>query len=951
MREPCVLLISPGVLRWTDRDFGMPHLVALGGYLRQQTGVRVELLDLNYEGGDHRDLQRKLDEIAPFLLLGVSAYSSFDYRRVMALGRFLADLYPQVPRIAGGYHASALPGDLVFPGSPFDAVVQGEGERPVAEMVRTLLGGGRLERSVWTQDLEPELDRLPPYAWELLDRYWPRATELGRKLQIYLSRGCPYHCTFCMERAKSGYAWRAFSPERALDELSRLARFTDLSRWVINVADPLFGFRRGWRREVLDGIARRGLLPRQYWTLTRSDDLDETDVGLLARARFSIGVGLESGSPTMLRVMQKVGKPERYLDAILRLARLSDAGGLNWAVNVILGHPGETPETLRETRDFLGELFAGERTRGWLSVDPFRLYPGAQVHEQIEDWERTHGARFHHRTWWRSWYDGGFLAEHVDPSASLDFEGRVRFMYQHYPPLVADIARRFVGQGRDIDSVYAASLAEQQSMLRPERAEELIARGRAALASPASGLAEGGPELRVPIGLHVRDPWVRRREEAVRRLLDRGALDDEAVIEALLQVGPERFMDEVEAGQLLTDRLAPPEPEGALGPGLGISLLARGLQALAPQPGEHAADLCAGSGYVGALLEALVGPEGRVDRFGPEAGAARLRPEGRWDALWIGAALPRVPASLLPRLKEGGRAFLGVGPRFRPQDLLLLRREGEALTERALGRARLPVLGGLDGWVPAPSAARRGGIRLERWPAPALAYHVLAHLDLGRDAANLHDPRLPARPWVEALRAAWEGAPGRLTLHALVLRHREPAMLLDSLANPPAPLNDPGGRALCAAMADAVRAELPGFGAGWRVDAGAEAGALVERISRLHGLLWSHQASAPPPLLLLDCPALGRAGRGSRETGTQIVAFSLDAGMEHATQQILHELMHGVTDPHVPGDGPRDTRLGSPGWSRHAELERVALTATDAFLRARAPELVSSFERWLGGLG
>ena len=50
--SPAVLLISPGIVRWTDLDFGLPHLVALGGYLRHHTGVRVEILDLNLEGGD-----------------------------------------------------------------------------------------------------------------------------------------------------------------------------------------------------------------------------------------------------------------------------------------------------------------------------------------------------------------------------------------------------------------------------------------------------------------------------------------------------------------------------------------------------------------------------------------------------------------------------------------------------------------------------------------------------------------------------------------------------------------------------------------------------------------------------------------------------------------------------------------------------------------------------------
>ena len=122
-REPAVLLLSPGIIKWTDMDFGLPHLVALGGYLRQHTGVRVEILDLNYEGGDHATLAKRIEELGPFLLVGLSCYSSFDYRRVMALAGFLKTLLPDVPLVTGGYHASAVPDDVVYDGSPFDAVV------------------------------------------------------------------------------------------------------------------------------------------------------------------------------------------------------------------------------------------------------------------------------------------------------------------------------------------------------------------------------------------------------------------------------------------------------------------------------------------------------------------------------------------------------------------------------------------------------------------------------------------------------------------------------------------------------------------------------------------------------------------------------------------------------------------------------------------------------------
>jgi len=759
MTAPGVLLISPGIIKWTDMDFGLPHLVSMGGYLKRELGVRVELLDLNYEGGDHHRLQRTIEQLGPHLVIGLSCYSSFDYMRVMALAGFIRRRFPGVPLVTGGYHASALPDDVLFDGSPFDAVVVGEGERPMREVVETLLGGRPLERRAYGPDQIDDLDSLPPYDWGLLHRYWPRAKDIGRKFQIYLARGCPYHCTFCMERAKSGYKWRAYSSDRAVDELRRLARFTDLEHWVINIADPLFGFKRRWRREVLGGILEHGLLPRQYWTLTRSDDLDEEDVELLARARFSIGIGLESGSPQMLTLMQKGNKTDAYLGAIERLARLSRDHGLNWATNVIVGHPGETMASLRQTRDFLTALFtSAKETCGWLSIDAFRLYPGAQVHEAMRAYGQLYGTRFYHPTWWKSWYDGAFMAEHLDPSREVDFEARVRFMFEAYGPLLHEIQRRFRGQGRSVDRVFARSLYEQARQMSPATRDAVLRRGeraRARLAARGEGVAEGAAAsgvLDVPIGLHVKDPWVRAREESVRRLLHDGVLRTADLVEALLSVGPERFMPEADARAVLGERALESPPEGQRWPSLPTRVLAIGLEALEPALRDHVAVLGDRSGYLAAILAELVGERGRVlsmrlgpDLSAPAAGlhegsgmpaagahadpqacvearstgapvdvrradpAVPLRLEGSFDGIVITAALPWRPAWLRDHLHDGGgRAIAFIGPRFRPQDLVSLTRHGDALVERPVARVKVPVLVGAGGWLRAhdPGPAR-----------------------------------------------------------------------------------------------------------------------------------------------------------------------------------------------------------------------------------------------------
>ena len=968
--DPAVLLISPGILRWTDMDFGLPHLVSMGGYLRQHTGVRVELLDLNYEGGDHGRLLETIHGLGELLLIGVSCYSSFDYMRVMALARFLRDHFPDAPMVTGGYHASALPADVIFDGSPFDAVILGEGEIPMRQIVETLLGGGRLEKRRYGPALIDDLDTLPPYDWSLLQRYWPRATTLGRKFQIYLSRGCPYHCTFCMERSKSGYRWRAYSAERAVDELARLATWTDLEHWIINIADPLFGFNRSWRRQVLSGIIDKGLLPRQYWTLTRSDDLDEEDISLLARSRCSIGIGLESGSPTMLRQMQKGNTPERYLGAVRRLARLSHDHGLTWAVNVIVGHPGETPQTMAETAAFVRELFSmAETTRGWLSVDPFRLYPGSAVHDQRPQWEEAYGAAFYATEWWKSWYDVGFHAQHLDPSRTLPFAERVTEMHATYAPLLQDISDRFVGQGRSIDRVYRTSIDGQLAAMSDRQRDITLA-----LAKRSHTRAQ--PEIRIPLGMNLKDPWIRRREEAVRRLLDQGILRSADLIEALLQLGPERFMGPDEARAVLQGQTPPPLAEGLLPISVDLNTLAMGLEALEPEPGQVVADLTARSGYVSAILSWLVGPTGTVHAVHPEPSDPALRqalapfdnvtsstrplarllhvPPGA-ARLWIGAALPWVPKALSEQLPPGGRLVTAVGPRFRRQDLVSLTATPDGPHEQVIARVKLPVYAGAGGWLARPTPLVRPDthVRFVRRAAPALAFHILSHLDLGVDAANIHDPSRPQRTWAGPLWQAYQDAPGRLILQVHALPYADiDAWLEDLQGSPPRALTDAPGQALVAAMVAAVDAERAVFEAAWQPDEQRLAEvqvALGPPLQRLRERLWEVQG-APPPLTVIDCPALGPSGRATGARRARLVAVSLAQPRDHVLCQVLHEEVHPLTDPIVRAEwsdeAARDTRSGSAGAALHQRLESVAIAATEAFLQARAPELMTDFQRW-----
>ena len=228
----------------------------------------------------------------------------------------------------------------------------------------------------------------------------------------------------------------------------------------------------------------------------------------------------------------------------------------------------------------------------------------------------------------------------------------------------------------------------------------------------------------------------------------------------------------------------------------------------------------------------------------------------------------------------------------------------------------------------------------ERKASAALLYHVLAHLDLGRDAASLFDPSLPRRAWVDDLRIAYGNAPGRLVVHAIALVHDDPiAWLRGEL---PAPLRDAAGRELATRLADAMEAtdyEAP--------FADPPPTQLLEPLATLRAALYERTGD-PPPLTILDCPALRLAGRAASRNGTRIVAVSLAQDPGHVLCQTIHEEIHAVTDP-VVRDGSKvgqDTRVHSPGFALHRELERAAIEVGDALVSARAPQWSPAYARW-----
>ncbi|MCJ7420644.1 protein-L-isoaspartate(D-aspartate) O-methyltransferase [Sphingomicrobium astaxanthinifaciens] len=203
------------------------------------------------------------------------------------------------------------------------------------------------------------------------------------------------------------------------------------------------------------------------------------------------------------------------------------------------------------------------------------------------------------------------------------------------------------------------------------------------------------------------------RAEMVERQLRRRGISDPRVLEAMAAIPRERFIADSLASEAYADRPLP------IGAGQTISqpyIVAYMLQALELAPDDRLLEVGAGSGYAAAVASRLVASVHAIERVASFIEPARARmaalgietvrlrasdgsagwPEAApFDAILVSAAAARIPPALVAQLGEGGRMIVPVGSPAQHQELVLVRRIGERISQRALCAVRfVPLIEG-----------------------------------------------------------------------------------------------------------------------------------------------------------------------------------------------------------------------------------------------------------------
>lgn len=273
------------------------------------------------------------------------------------------------PIILGGPHFSVFPDDFVSD-ERISYVVRGEAENSIVSLVE----------DAKRQRHPVIVDCLPPRATEIPNANLDIAvgSEKLTEYQIQLSRGCPYHCSFCSVSKVAGRVVRARSIELCVEEIvEAVARYPAINRVAITDDCPTFDRKRF--KEFLALFGKRVCGRRLHIDNVRANMVDEEMLALYsAVGGRNICLGVESGDP---EVFGMVNKGER-LEDIEEAACMVKAHKLTLGLCFVIGLPGDT------YRSHANSVALARRIKPdyvfWNMCVP---WPGTPVY----DWFKKHG--------------------------------------------------------------------------------------------------------------------------------------------------------------------------------------------------------------------------------------------------------------------------------------------------------------------------------------------------------------------------------------------------------------------------------------------------------------------------------------------------------------------------------------------------------------------------------
>lgn len=326
-------------------------------YLREalppRTDLEVDLLELTVNAPFLATVAAIAGSKADVLAFSAYIWNKETLQKLLPL---LRRILPETVIVLGGPEATFSP--AAFPWA--DLILRGAAEALWPRLVRELLAGKSIE----------ELGYLTEETGFVTDWPFPYREEDRERLQnrlIYYetSRGCPFHCSFCLSAAEKRMA---FLPvERVKSDIDRLLC---LEGRTIKFVDRTFNQPPERAGEILRYLLTQARPGITFHFELKGDLLTDELIGLLQAAPdgyFQVEIGIQSLNEQTLAAVGRRHDWQRLRQAVVRLLKKDN---LHVHLDLIAGLPHETLSSFQSGFDAVWQLGCHRLQLGFLKVLP-----------------------------------------------------------------------------------------------------------------------------------------------------------------------------------------------------------------------------------------------------------------------------------------------------------------------------------------------------------------------------------------------------------------------------------------------------------------------------------------------------------------------------------------------------------------------------------------------------
>ncbi|MBF0506491.1 MAG: radical SAM protein [Nitrospirae bacterium] len=366
----------------------MPYGACMVAEATEREGHHVRLLDLMFEKEPLRAVEKEMSATKPAVVgLSVRNIDNNDMQNPVFYPAELKSIMERIrmvsvaPVVLGGAAMSVMPEALLrFTGA--DYAVHGAGEVVFPKLVRSIIEGGAaddlpgvlrvdkyvIRKNECSSDGLTDCCRVPDFRrWINAGPYLSRLSSVPVQTKV----GCHFQCVYCTYRRAEGGGYRLSSPESVVQAVSALSKagFQD-----IEFVDNVFNSPYDHAAAICEGLAGMKGHARLQSLELNPFFIDDALLDSMEKAGFrGIGVTVESASDKVLNGLGK-GFNSRHVQMASEVIARHRIPCM-WIFMV--GGPGETDETVRETLRFAeNSICPGDVAFFNIGV---RIYPGTAL--------------------------------------------------------------------------------------------------------------------------------------------------------------------------------------------------------------------------------------------------------------------------------------------------------------------------------------------------------------------------------------------------------------------------------------------------------------------------------------------------------------------------------------------------------------------------------------------